>query len=340
MKLILHIGAPKTGTTAIQAVLRLNKDIIETAGGFFLDADARALTTRYANPGNRLVLQERLRHGDMATAEAWSEGQWTWFESEIDRRRPDFAVVSSEHFINSRHFDQMLQRFRIRFAEVVAIGYVRDPVDLYPSGLDQRIRGGASLTQLPTPRDFPYGVDRKLKRVRALIGAENLIVRNFARGNLRDGDVGADFLDVFGAAAGAPLSGAQTPPRQNDSMCAAAALWLLSVNGQIDYLDPAVGKNVAATRFETIRRLREAEDLKGFPKLKLTHPLLISALRRETREACETLNREFLQGQELIPTVATGGGRPSEDEERAAMREWLLSHHDDEAMARIMKLAI
>ena len=340
MKLILHIGAPKTGTTAIQAALRLNKQMIETAGGFFLDADARALTTLYANPGKRFFLQERLRHGDQATAEAWSDGQWTWFENQIDKRRPKFAVVSSEHFVNARFFDQMLERFQKRFSEVVAIGYVRDPVDLYPSGVDQRIRGGAPLMRLPTPEDFPFIIDRKLKRMRSLLGAENLIVRNFARSNLKGGDIIADFLEVFSKAAGMSLEGAQTPPRHNDSLCAAAALWLLSVNEQVDYLDPDVDQGIAAERFETIKRLRDAKELKGYPKLKLTHPLLKSALRRTTHSVCETLNREFLQGQEPIPTEAPEGEPPTKDEQRAAMRDWLLSHHDGEAMGRIMKLAI
>lgn len=340
MKLILHIGAPKTGTTAIQAALRLNKQMIEAAGGFFLDADARALTTLYANPGKRFFLQERLRHGDQATAEAWSDGQWTWFEGQVDKRRPKFAVVSSEHFVNARFFDQMLERFQKRFSEVVAIGYVRDPVDLYPSGVDQRIRGGAPLTRLPAPEDFPFIIDRKLKRMRTLLGADNLVVRNFARSNLRGGDIVSDFLSVFGELSGMSLEGAQKPPRQNDSLCAAATLWLLSVNQQIDYLDPDVDQGIAAERFETIQRLRSAEELKEFPKLKLTHPLLKSALRCATYNVSETLNREFLNDQELIPTEAPTGEPPTKDEQRAAMREWLLSHHDGEAMARIMRLAV
>lgn len=340
MKLILHIGAPKTGSTAIQAALRLNKHMIADAGGYFHDADERALTTLYANPGKRFFLQERLRHGDQATAEAWSDGQWTWFENQIDKRRPKFAVVSSEHFVNARFFDQMLERFQKRFSEVVAIGYVRDPVDLYPSGVDQRIRGGAPLSRLPTPEDFPFVIDRKLKRMRSLLGAENLTVRNFARSNLKDGDIIADFMDVFARQAGISLEGAETPPRLNDSLCAAAALWLLSVNEQIDYLDPDVDQGVAAERFETIKRLRSAEELQEFPKLKLTHPLLISALRHMTHDVCETLNREFLQGQEPIPTEAQTGEPPTKDEQRAAMREWLHSHQDGEAMARIMKLAV
>lgn len=341
MKLILHIGAPKTGSTAIQSALRLNKSLIAKKGGYFFDADARALTTFFVKPGRGFFLQERLRHGDEATARAWSGEQWVRLEQAVDERQPDFAVVSSEHFMNPGTLRRILERFRQRFSDIAAIGYVRDPLDLYPSGIDQRIRGGATFARLPTPGGFPYAFDQKLRRIRRFLGAENLTIRNFSRSNLHEGDIVHDFMRILGLRAGVSLDGFETPPRTNDSLCASAALWLLSVNEQLDYLSPSLDTNIAKTRYETIQRLRSNEDLKRFPKLRLDHPALVAALRHATRDACRFLNEHFLHDQEPLtgPDIVAEGPVPDSDAQRAAIREWLMSQFDAAAFQRILAIA-
>lgn len=228
MRAIVHAGMPKTGTSAIQeSYARTRVDGLHYlswrgsnhTGLFVLLFDSRPESF----PGFR---------ASGATAESLARDRAEWqarLEAELSARPAPDILISGEGICGAG--PATLARFRDwlgRFCdEIRVICYLRPPLSHMQSAFQQMLKSaGGPVPALPG-RWPDYA--RRIARLDAAFGRENVTLRLFDRAALDNGDVVADFGNLIGH----PL-----PPdairRVNESLSleAVAALWVLRRRGQ------------------------------------------------------------------------------------------------------------
>lgn len=338
MHIIVHIGPPKTGTSAIQNAIFRNQEALLEQGLFaFRKKNARALFTYFGRERKALMPAMRRDFADFAEAKRWSADSWEEFEAEVRQLKPETTLISSEHFANLGDPTEFINRLRQTFDRITAVFYVRDAVDLYKSKIDQLIRGGVQFANLETPWDYEFPGPERARNYVELLGRENVIVRNFARSNLKDGDVVADFFHTVSQVMGTPLTLPHTPPPINESLCGAGTVWLLTMNETFERMTTKDDREILKMRQELIQRLRGAESLKGLPRLKVSDPEFIAMIRHNARETTEWFNETCLAGQEKLDVGEPLMAAPDPEVVREQMRDWLFSYLTPEAVAAVSR---
>ena len=324
MRAILHIGSPKAGSSAIQTAFWRQREAL-TALGLAYHPNPRALSTLYeALPSVPAALRSQFDTVD--EARNWSAHKWTAFERAVADQQAEVTLLSSEHFLNLPDVDAFITRLRGLFSTIDVIAYVRDPVSLFPSSVDQKIRAGARARDLFSDWDLanPMWAAAALDRYRAVVGDAHLHVRNFERANLRDGDIVADIFARISSLTGRAVAPPDTPIRSNESFPGAAAAWFLVAN---EYMGGAArSKQAASQRQAMIKRIREARHLHALPKLKLEDDQIIHFLRHQSRSQCAHLNQTYLHDQVPLQVGATLDTLPPVQELRARARAWIMSY--------------
>ncbi len=331
---LVHIGPHKTGTTSIQKAFLAQREALREAGVLYAAPrlmPERALAAAFS--AESFFRHPHMRQHFAGTAEgrAWGERCWVEFEGEVATDRPQLAIISSEHIASVPEPARLIDRLRRSFSRITVVAYVRDPVDLYQSLLQQNIRGGKCLRALPTPMEYRYPYDRLLRRFADLVGAENLVVRNFARENLRGGDVVTDFCAVVSGFARMPPV---APVRVNESLPGAALTWLMLANETIGLKMPL------AARRRTLAALQASPEVAALPRLRMTRPRLEQHIRSRTRKTCIWLNDGFLSGQAplaILPEAEQVQADGDAAAVRAEMRDWLLDYLTPEAQRVIAR---
>lgn len=342
MRAVVHIGAPKAGSSAIQDAIRANRAALAGQGIYAYHPRrgpvARALSTRYER-SPVLPPQVRRQLGETTEARDWSEACWQDLAETVRTERPAVTLLSSEHFFNLPRVGAFMRDLREIFDEIDVILYIRDPVDQFCSVLGQQIRDGRRLEALWTPNDFVYYGYSDPRGFLDAVGQDRMTVRNFDRTNLSGGDVVSDFFEVLGRCVGRPVEApAARPARSNEALCGAATAWLLTANETFRNGNPK-DKVLLDRRAALIRRLRHDPALAGLPRLSLDDPELAQQVRARAHEACEWYNATFMDGQVPLQT-ARPPERPADPEEtRGWLRDWLLGYLTPEALPAVLRAA-
>lgn len=325
MHVIVHAGPPKTASTAIQTALRASAAALEHCG-IALHWGGKpvewALAARYAGLG-RMAQVPRLMAvaRDEAGLRAWSEREWQAMEARLARMGngagPDVLVISSEHFATMPDRAAFLARLSDDGRRRVSvIGYARDPVSHFVSRVDQRIRLGLVLADLPRLAQVPSAL-AGLRGFASHLPAQDLVVRNFHA--LTGGDAAVDFFQTLGALTGRSLPAPPPVPRVNESLPAAASLWLMTANGL------AVPPR---DRDRLVAGLRADPALAALPRLRLDDGALANTLRHRAQPLLAWLRAGILpesafQGAAFrLPDPAPA----LEGEALAlALRDWILA---------------
>lgn len=212
MKLVLHIGTEKTGTTLLQSWLYRNQERLGRQGVFLSD--------RIGKPNNReLVSFFRRAHDDFwfrygfRTEEdknRFFAGFLENFESELEAaaRTHHTAVVSSEHF-HSRltvlsEVDAFAEFCRRNFSEVRVLCYLRPQWEVRKSLYSTALRTSSTKAfpdfQTDLTADNPYYNYLMLyNRWARAFGRESLDFRIYDRSAFLEGDIRRDFLTAVGS---------------------------------------------------------------------------------------------------------------------------------------------
>lgn len=131
----LHIGAPKTGTTYLQAILAHNRDALAARGVLYPrsrgDAHHKAVWDLRGTPPQREGL-------------AGIEGSWQALVDEVNAATSD-VVLSSEHFVFAR--DPQVRAAVSAFdAEVHVVYTARDLVRQVPAVWQERVKNQKSIS--------------------------------------------------------------------------------------------------------------------------------------------------------------------------------------------------
>jgi hypothetical protein len=332
MKLIIHAGPPKCGSTSIQHALSASAGDLERAGIHY-HWNARqnewSLMYRYS-PKNAKDLPEFLKSifPSRNAALDWSESCWPAFESKLGALTSDCVIISSEHFAHVAQKAAFIDRLRQSFDDIYMVAYARDPLSLYASNVDQAIRGGARLSRLVSPIDYGYDAIKSPRKYENLIDSGNLIIRNFSRGALVGGDVVSDFFQVIADISGRPLAPSRHTDEDNTSLCGAATAWLLTVNEAVrsDTLNRDGRRALMKERLQLIKYLRLDDELAQLPKLSFSGTPVETIVRRNSRAPVEWLNSGYLDEKAALPQVPASSEAVATENALDLLRDLVMGH--------------
>lgn len=206
MKLILHIGCEKTGTTTIQRVLSKNRDLLLQQGvvfpKLFGSPNHMEIGVACANDtaSSELRLVELKRQD--CTFEQYRQRLSASLQQEFSRPGIETAIISNEHLHSRLCRDEEVERlaaFIRPFAdEVKVLVYLRRQDRLAVSLNSTRIRLGGNAPIFPPagPLNLPpyFDFDAMLSRYANVFGENNIEVRDYDALAHRGIDIVEEFL--------------------------------------------------------------------------------------------------------------------------------------------------
>lgn len=237
MKLLLHIGTEKTGTTSIQGALEIARDSL-IQGGVYVPSclggsNPRELATYTMRAGRDDDVFPQGAPDDLQKKAIDLEIE-NKFHLELDELPASIhTVIICCEQLHSRliHGDEVMKLctlFRQRFDQIQMICYLRPQVDLATSLYTTALWYRSKLT-LPefvyvhhATNPLYYDYSKLLDRWASAVGSSSITIRRFDKNSLEDSDIVTDFF-IHGIGDSSLMSGAGTIARKNAS---------LSVNGQ------------------------------------------------------------------------------------------------------------
>ena len=211
--LYVHIGTPKTGTSAIQELCTVNRNVLESKG--YCYPDFKNYYAGYSKRRNGMFLQKSIyRNGVRQIGEEKQRFQENMNYILHQFKIYDNVILSDEGIWTASYKlgeslwkDLKAAADRYQFA-VKLIVYLRRQ-DLYmDSRWKQRGKGNSlkkSASYIPWekyisdyPAELQLDYDKALGEMSAVLGKENIIVRRYERNRFPDGMIQADFLSIIG----------------------------------------------------------------------------------------------------------------------------------------------
>jgi hypothetical protein len=219
MRLILHIGMPKAGSTALQAALAATRRELRKGGILYPRGtfNHNFLIAGMVAPDQfgRVFRQHYTGDGDAVQSDF--AAFWRNIVDAVERLRPSVVVMSAESLFGGlaragseplRHLFAPLGR------QVEIVCYVRPPSEYYLSRVQQQLKASWAIDPVR-----PVAYRRSLAA--AMAASDRLHVIPYNRSQFAQGDIVADFADRFVPEAKAELRNGTAPDR-NASMSAEA----------------------------------------------------------------------------------------------------------------------
>lgn len=196
MKLYLHIGYPKTGTTAIQEFLSLNRGSLRQDGILY------PLTgiVKFAHHDLPWVFRQDKR----ATPGLNLDGISQHLAAEVvDAEDAEFAIISSEGFVFMLQPEEVRNWLGVMFDEIIIMVWLRQPLRWIQSDYNQGVKGWRQLSctydehicRVLKQRNSPMNYYYMLSRWADVFGWENLQVRSF---DMEKYDLARGFMNAVG----------------------------------------------------------------------------------------------------------------------------------------------
>ena len=264
--LIIHIGSPKTGTTALQGFLKTNGSALKARGISFVSAGR---TNIAHNSMVKPIL--RGRGADVISA----------VRDEISAAPGLTHVMSSEVFFQPAMAPLLADGLIDAAGDVRIFAYLRRP-DLYAEAMyKQKVKNGRIA---PDPGAFleKFAPNLRYSAVlhayRDAFGVEALRVRPFERRHFPEGDVIADFI---GALDGGDLNGLTRPATpSNKTLSRAVSEHLGLVARHTEFNTRALIRDIAARAAPGTLRSGDVFD-------KATRRRIMAEIEADLAEVCE-----------------------------------------------------
>ena len=203
----IHIGAPKTATSTLQAVLSKNQAKLLKQGVLY------PASCRQASAHHPLICDLMHKHQGQAMADMWygdvERGTaWSALASEMEAQGPGLraVVVSSELFFGqARHLEDMLEDVLgyLQGHRIEVVAYLRRQDQMYASFYNQDIKGARQWCHnayrfYETHQIFQRDYHSLLSAWAEALGRRNVLVRPFEPQQWTDGDIVADFCRTTG----------------------------------------------------------------------------------------------------------------------------------------------
>jgi|SRR6056297_1513700 len=188
-QIVIHIGANKTGSSAIQSFIRANIDLLTTAG-YLVPDSGLGLSNRITGE-HVFALQRFINEND-------PNGLTAAVQDLVSKAEQKTLLLSAENLSNpGRHqfFAGAANQFAIRI-----ILYIRRQDDMITSSWQQwqsKITDDFEAWLIPALQTIGHW-DRLVKNWESIVGSGNVTVRIFERSEFPDGNIMLDFLDCLG----------------------------------------------------------------------------------------------------------------------------------------------
>lgn len=205
MQVYIHIGRPKTGTTALQKYLFAHRDELLQQGWLYPESgmfDGAHHQLALALNNNIPADLSHIPHSDLDTL---VHG----LDVEIDRHQPNRLILSSEFFSLLTPDIQRSGRERLAALfdghDVKIITYFRNQCDYLESSYSQEVKNGRMKKPVAYEAFEMACLRRKglnylwaTNQWSEVFGKDSIIVRPFEKSQLKDKDIIADFAAIAG----------------------------------------------------------------------------------------------------------------------------------------------
>jgi hypothetical protein len=267
MHVVVHAGFPKTGSSALQHFLADHREPLRSHGVLYPAFDDHfshwRLAAAFTDVPEEHYLAQRLRD-----ANARAEGARV--RSELGEvlagaRSGDVVVLSNEAIVNDHSRPAGISEFRDRLLgrdrQVRVLAYVRNPLDLYASYVQQWLKSVSG--RLCSPSAWRSGQGRNARLLIEVFGAERCEFRIYSSSTLIDGDIVADFGAYLQRTTGRGLPRPVRPYASNASLSGASCAILTTLRS-------GAGAALAPPEYKRIRTLLSQFDaVRPSPKLRL-----------------------------------------------------------------------
>lgn len=194
MRLILHIGLPKTATTTIQHRLGALKPLLAGAGLCY---------PGYSVRHHEIVKGLEAVEAGRASAEYLVGDLLTAFAAEAKAKDARQVLISSESMVTASsgavaRIGAALRQHFPQTERVLVLCYVREPIAFATSLGQQMLKSGRGRTATIYANPWPLDLRRSLQNFADVFGRDSLCVRPFDVAKLKNGDVVADALEAMG----------------------------------------------------------------------------------------------------------------------------------------------
>ncbi|MCB5200296.1 hypothetical protein LGQ03_13695 [Loktanella sp. TSTF-M6] len=309
MDVVAHIGIPKTGSSAIQSMLRSNRAALERQGVVYRNFSSQLSHAEFLVAAHHQVGVAIKDQGIRALFNLRGQDDYArvthQLEADLDKviaDHPDKQLLISCEMLGwpmrgQKFIETFAKWLKARFTTVRVIVYLRAQDSWILSNYSQQLKNGSAerfddyLARQKVP---DYAVF--LTRWERAVGADAVTVRLFDRARLRGGDLGQDFC----AALGVTLPDTQEAPTRNATLSARGSRWMRRLN--------AVSGGLGNSRpgFAIMRVLRRgliACDLGDGGRLRLTDAQRETLLAQTGPGNAAVRNRWFPQLDSLFATM-------------------------------------
>lgn len=198
----LHIGMPKTGTSALQLFLPGNQELLNARGYCYPQ-----MPFRFKNIGIRRNAHFLTLWQEKETAPEWEKG----FQVVAEAAEQYENVILSDENIWTRQreegfWENVLPRLSETGADVRVIVYLRRQDEQFESNWNQKVKDKKRRMRRSFKEfyddegylEMPFHYDELLDAMSSRIGRERIIVRVYEKGQFTGGSLFEDFLETVG----------------------------------------------------------------------------------------------------------------------------------------------
>jgi len=290
MKLILHIGSPKTGSTSLQKSLYANHDLLLEKGFFYpffndeFNHNLLSLLVRNSPPTRQFI------QGNIKPPAYYEESGFEALNKiikQIDFLKPNTVILSSEYFfydLNNEQMEILKQNLFDKFDDVKIVLYIKNPVDYYSSMALQTFKA-SYITQGPYVPSYKNIIQSYSKHF-------STDVIEFSSQNLYQDDIVKDFYSRY-----VPEIKQNVPCVRMNTTISVESLLILSKYQSIFYRSQNDVFNQGIKKaYKILQYIEQENKLFRKPKLKdwVINHIYISSLE-ESRYLKDTFKIDFIK---------------------------------------------